>query len=82
MTRAPRAKLRTPRYGLKIRRRVEYILKKSKKTYKCPYCGAEALRRVGLGIWACEKCGKVLTGGAWEPFTAVARGIELSREGT
>ncbi len=80
MTGAPRAKLRTPRYGLKIRRRVEHILQKSKRTCKCPYCGANAVTRVRLGVWACKKCGKVFTGGAWEPFTAVARSAELARE--
>lgn len=80
MAGAPRSELRTPRYGLKIRKRVEYILKKSKRTYKCPYCGASAVKRVRLGIWECGKCGKVFTGGAWEPSTAVARGAELARE--
>ncbi len=80
MARAPRSKIRTPRYGLKIRKRVEYIAQKSKRVYKCPYCGALAVKRIGLGIWRCEKCGKVFTGGAWEPFTAVARSAELARE--
>lgn len=79
---APRSKLRTPRYGLKIRKRVESILKKSKSIYRCPYCGAVAVRRVRLGIWRCGKCGKEFTGGAWEPLTAVARSAELTREGS
>ncbi|MEM1520317.1 MAG: 50S ribosomal protein L37ae [Candidatus Korarchaeum sp.] len=82
MVRAPRSKLRTPRYGLKIRKRVESILQKSKSVYKCPYCGAIAVKRVRLGIWRCEKCGKEFTGGAWEPSTAVARSAELTREGS
>jgi large subunit ribosomal protein L37Ae len=80
MTRPPRSKLRTTRYGSKIRKRFEFILQKSKRTYKCPYCGAQAVRRLRLGVWSCKKCGKVFTGGAWEPFTAVARGAELARE--
>ncbi len=82
MVRAPRSKFRTPRYGLKVRKRVESILQKSKSTYRCPYCGAVAVRRVRLGIWRCGKCGKEFTGGAWEPFTAVARSAELTREGS
>ncbi|MCC6028774.1 MAG: 50S ribosomal protein L37ae [Candidatus Korarchaeum sp.] len=82
MARAPRSKLRTMRYGSKIRKRVESILQKSKSTYKCPYCGAQAVKRVRLGVWGCKKCGKVFTGGAWEPFTALARGAELARETT
>ncbi len=76
MPRAPRSKLRTPRYGLKIRRRYEAILNKAKSTYKCPYCGAIAVRRVRLGIWRCKKCGIEFTGGAWEPWTAVAKSVE------
>lgn len=80
MVRAPRSKLRTPRYGLKIRKRVEMILQKSKSTYRCPYCGAIAVKRIRLGIWRCGKCGKEFTGGAWEPFTSVARSAEISRE--
>lgn len=82
MARAPRSKLRTTRYGLKIRKRVESILRKSKSAYRCPYCGTVAVKRVRLGIWRCEKCGKEFTGGAWEPSTAVARSAEMIREGS
>ncbi len=74
--RPPMAKLRTPRYGLRIRRQYEAVLAKSKATYRCPRCGAEALRRVRLGIWRCKKCGFEFAGGAWEPRTSVSTTAE------
>jgi len=70
------AKLRTARYGLRIRRQYEAVLAKSKALYKCPNCGVQALRRVMLGVWRCRKCGFEFAGGAWEPRTAVSTTAE------
>ncbi len=74
--RPPMAKLRTPRYGLRIRRQYEAVLAKSKATYKCPKCGAETLKRARLGVWKCKKCGFEFAGGAWEPRTSVSTTAE------
>ena len=74
--RPPMAKLRTARYGLRIKRQYEAVLAKSKALYKCPNCGVQALRRVMLGVWRCRKCGFEFAGGAWEPRTAVSTTAE------
>jgi len=63
------------RYGSTIRKRVRQIEEKSKATYKCPVCHMKTLKRVGLGIWECTKCGEKLAGGAWEPNTSAGRSI-------
>lgn len=49
--------MRTPRYGIKIRRRIDEILREKRKVYKCPNCKRMALRRTASGIWECKKCG-------------------------
>ncbi len=69
----PRAKLRVPRYGRRIRKQYEAILAKAKAKYKCPRCNVQAVFRVRLGVWRCKKCGFEFTGGAWVPQTPTAR---------
>ncbi|RSN73643.1 MAG: hypothetical protein DSO07_10010 [Thermoproteota archaeon] len=49
---------------------------KSKAVYKCPNCGALAVKRVFVGVWRCRKCGFEFTGGAWEPETSIATHAE------
>ncbi len=68
----PRAKLSTPKYGIKLRRRAEKVLARSRATYKCPNCGKIAVKRKFLGVWKCRKCGYEFAGGAWEPLTPLA----------
>ncbi len=63
------------RYGSTIRKRVRQLEEKSKATYKCPVCNMKALKRAGLGIWECTKCGEKFAGGAWEPNTSAGRSI-------
>ncbi len=70
--------LKTPRYGLKIRRRYDYVMSRAKSTYRCPRCGSEGVRRVMLGVWRCRKCGFEFAGGAWDPKTSVASSAESS----
>lgn len=60
-------KIRTARYGRKVRRRYEEIKSKQKDKYVCPKCGMKAVENVELGIWKCRKCGATFTGGAWVP---------------
>lgn len=63
------------RYGSTIRKRVRQLEEKSKAVYKCPVCNMKALKRSGLGIWECTKCGEKFAGGAWEPNTSAGRSI-------
>jgi len=55
------------RYGKGIRDEVVAIEKASKKTYECPSCHKNGLKRESSGIWVCKKCGKKYTGKAFRP---------------
>jgi large subunit ribosomal protein L37Ae len=52
-----------PRYGRKIRARVNEVEKKQRVKQECPKCGKSS-KRVGSGIFECPNCGK-FTGGAY-----------------
>lgn len=56
-----------PRYGRKLRLKVAAIEKEQKKNHKCPYCSYNKVKRQGLGIWACTKCGNKFAGRAYKP---------------
>lgn len=70
---APRAKIRSSRYGRRIRRLHDSVQRRAKVLYKCPKCGARRVRMVRLGIWKCGKCGFEYAGGAWMPRTSATR---------
>ena len=57
------------RYGATIRKRVRAIESKTYKPHKCPNCLSPKVKRVGLGIWECKKCGYKFAGGSWAPVT-------------
>lgn len=57
------------RYGTRVRRIVEEIEEKEKRVYQCPKCSANAVRRIGTGIWECRKCEYKFAGGAYVPRT-------------
>ncbi len=57
------------RYGVSVRRRASYALRKVKREYSCPVCQYQKVRRESAGIWACRKCGHTFAGGVWQPFT-------------
>ncbi|RLI96488.1 MAG: 50S ribosomal protein L37ae [Candidatus Aenigmatarchaeota archaeon] len=54
-----------PRYGKKIRDRYDSI--KIKKSYECPNCFKNSLKRVASGIWECKSCGFKFAGKAYKP---------------
>ena len=56
-----------PRYGVRIRKRIETVLRKSRGTYRCPDCRYTSVKRVSTGIWECRHCGLVFAGGAYTP---------------
>lgn len=53
------------RYGLRIKKRIDSIEEKSRKKYRCIYCGKVGVKRVSAGIWQCDKCGAKFTGKAY-----------------
>ncbi len=54
-----------PRYGLTIRLRLAKVEAEQKKLHKCPYCNANRVKRLSLGIWQCKKCKAKFTGKAY-----------------
>ena len=54
------------KYGARIRKRYYAVKKEKSATYKCPSCGADAVRRKGTGVWECRNCGNTYAGGAYQ----------------
>lgn len=52
-----------PRYGRKIRARVQGVESKRTRRQSCE-CGGR-LKRVSAGVFTCRKCGKKTTSGAY-----------------
>jgi large subunit ribosomal protein L37Ae len=69
-----------PRYGVRIRRRVQEIEQGLKRRHVCPRCAAVAVRRSSTGVWECRHCGYVFAGGAYRPVvtTSFKREVEAS----
>src|SRR2546430_16376727 len=59
-----------PRYGVRIRRRVQEIEEGLKGRHTCPRCAAISVRRKSTGVWACRRCGYVFAGGGDPPLVA------------
>lgn len=57
------------RYGAKLRRRVLDIEKRRHEPNRCPACATKALKRKAVGLWKCNKCDLLFTGGAYVPYT-------------
>jgi large subunit ribosomal protein L37Ae len=60
-----------PRYGATVRKRYIKIITEMKRRHKCPQCGLQRVKRVGVGVWKCGKCGFTFTGGAYTPTTKI-----------
>ena len=71
-----------PRYGVRIRRRVQEIEEGLRQKYVCPTCQHVAVKRRSSGVWACRHCGAVFAGGAYRPVvtTSFKREIPLAGE--
>lgn len=54
-----------PRYGRTLKRKLDKIESIQKGKHKCPYCHAEKVKRLNLGIWKCGKCDSEFTGRAY-----------------
>jgi large subunit ribosomal protein L37Ae len=66
------------RYGASLRKRYVKVVTETKKTHRCPQCGAEAVKRESVGVWNCRKCGLTFTGGAYTPVTKL--GVVAKRQ--
>jgi large subunit ribosomal protein L37Ae len=71
-----------PRYGVRIRRRVQEIDEGLRRRHTCPRCAAISVRRESTGVWACRRCGYVFAGGAYRPIvtTSFKREIQEAKE--
>jgi large subunit ribosomal protein L37Ae len=67
-----------PRYGVRIRRRVQEIEEGLRKRHECPRCAATSVRRESTGVWACRRCGYVFAGGAYRPIVTTSFRRELA----
>lgn len=61
-----------PRYGVRIRRRVQEIEEGLRQRHVCPNCQAVAVKRRSSGVWACRRCGAVFAGGAYRPVVTTS----------
>ncbi len=66
------------RYGATLRKRYIKVVTEAKRTHKCPQCGAEAVKRVSVGVWNCRKCSVTFAGGAYTPVTKL--GVVAKRQ--
>jgi large subunit ribosomal protein L37Ae len=67
-----------PRYGVRIRRRVQEIDEGRRARHVCPKCQAPAVRRRSSGVWQCHHCGHVFAGGAYRPVITTSFKRELA----
>ncbi len=67
-----------PRYGVRIRRRVQEIEEGLRQRQTCPNCQAVAVKRRSSGVWACRHCGHIFAGGAYRPVITTSFKRELA----
>ncbi len=70
-----------PRYGVRIRRRVQEIDETRRSVHVCPKCQAPKVQRRSSGVWQCRHCGHVFAGGAYRPVvtTSFKRELEVAK---
>ncbi len=64
------------RYGMRLRKRWVEVDKKQRELHECPTCKRRGVKRVSSGLWLCRKCGAKFAGGAYVPYTGVAKTVE------
>ncbi len=69
------------RYGGLARKKVATIERVQRAKHECPSCGAERVKRVSTGVWACRKCDHTFAGGAYTPQTGAGRGTKKTLKG-
>ncbi len=58
------------RYGVRVRKRLKQIDSDKSRRYACPNCNHESVKRVGTGMWRCNRCETLFAGGAYRPFVS------------
>jgi large subunit ribosomal protein L37Ae len=53
------------RYGAPLKQKRLRIEEKQKKSYTCPRCLKDKVKRVSSGIWYCNKCDTKFAGRAY-----------------
>jgi ribosomal protein eL43 len=53
------------RYGKRVKDRLQAIEEQQKEKQKCPYCRKAQVKRLGVGLFTCHKCGAKFTGKAY-----------------
>ncbi len=61
------------RYGRTVKEKLAKVEDNSRKSYKCPYCAAQKVKKQSAGVWACSKCNKVFTGRAFSAETDIKK---------
>jgi large subunit ribosomal protein L37Ae len=54
-----------PRYGIRVRRRVQEVEKTRAASYACPKCSTMTVRRTGSGLWECRRCDRTFASDAY-----------------
>lgn len=57
--------MRTPRYGVGVRKRLDDISRLRAYKYKCPRCRKTAMKRLYAGVWKCKRCGLEIADNAY-----------------
>ncbi len=68
------------RYGRKLKERFGNIEKEQRSKQKCPYCSANSVKRIALGIWECKKCDIKFTGKAYSVSKKMTSEKEIPEE--
>lgn len=70
-----------PRYGTRVRERIRSVEEKMKGYHRCPECESKKVKRVGSGIWECNRCGAKFTAKAYAPtITSIEKKIAPEAE--
>ncbi len=72
-----------PRYGIKIRRRVQDIDRTMRADYACPKCSTLTVRRVASGLFECRRCERTFASDAYafRPAPSIFRVEEVAETG-
>ncbi|EEZ93103.1 MAG: 60S ribosomal protein L37a, putative [Candidatus Parvarchaeum acidiphilum ARMAN-4] len=57
--------MRTAKYGVGVRKRIDAIKQLRSEKYPCPRCKKLSIRRKSAGIWKCKHCGLVIADNAY-----------------
>ncbi|MCL5420428.1 MAG: hypothetical protein M1284_01590 [Candidatus Parvarchaeota archaeon] len=57
--------MRTAKYGVGVRKRVDAAKQLRAQKYPCPRCKKLSIRRQSAGIWRCKHCGLTIADNAY-----------------